>query len=106
MAALATQGEQIGLGLTAGGGTFTFPQYAVGFKDDFVVYSVTGSDATQGGRFGDYVNVRPIPGSDDFGTLGYEVKLLGGGGALCPGGVCDAIPRYVRFGRPPPPPIK
>lgn len=106
MAALATQGDQIGLSLTVGGGTFQYPQFVVGYKEDFVVYTVTSSDATQGGRYGDYVHVRPIPGSQDFGTMGYEVRLSAGGSFGCPGGGCDAIPRFVRFGRPPPPPIK
>jgi hypothetical protein len=101
MAALGTQGEEIGMGVTIGGGTLGYPQFSVGYKDDFVVVPVTASTATQGSRYGDYFNVRPIPGTRDFASLAYEVVLATPGTAGCPGGNCDTIPRYVRFGRPP-----
>ena len=54
MGALGTDGSQIGITLAVGGGSIPFPQHSVGYKDDFVVYQVTNSTATQTSRFGDY----------------------------------------------------
>ncbi len=63
---LGTQGSEVGIGLAVGGGTIGYPQFAVGYKNDFVVYTVTASNATQVSRFGDYFSVRPIPGSSQL----------------------------------------
>lgn len=101
MAALATQGDEIGIGLAVGGGTIGYPQFAVGYKDDFVVYTVTASNATQIVRFGDYFSVRPIPGTGNFAAEGYDV-LQNTPGQTCAVGGCSAVARYVEFGRAPP----
>lgn len=93
MGVLGTQGGEIGLGLAVGGGTIGFPQFAVGFKDDFFVRTVTSSDAVQGSRFGDYLSVRPIPGTSRFAAELYDTRATPTGGAR-------AVPRYVEFGRP------
>jgi hypothetical protein len=99
MAALGTQEGNIGMGVAVGGGTLGYPQYSVGYKDDFVVYLVTASNATQVTRFGDYFSVRPIAGTTDFATEGYEV-LQAVPGSVCAIGGCNAVTRYIRFGRP------
>lgn len=91
MAALGTQGKEIGIGLAVGGGTIGYPQFSVGYKDDFVVYTVTSSTATQGGRFGDYFSVRPIPGSLDAGFAAESYDVVTGP---------SAISRYTEFSRP------
>jgi hypothetical protein len=110
MAALGTQGGEIGMALAVGGGTIGYPQDSVGFKDDFEVYSVTSSNATQVTRFGDYFSARPIPGAVRFSTEAYDVLL-----AMPPAGTvnptcatvgCSARMRYVEFGRPEPPMIQ
>lgn len=101
MAALGTQGEEIGIGLAVGGGTIGYPQFAVGYKDDFVVYTVTSSSATQISRFGDYLSVRPIPGSQSFAAEVYDV-LQNVPGETCAMAGCRAVARYVEFGRPGP----
>lgn len=93
MGVLGTQGGEIGVGLAVGGGTIGFPQFAVGFKDDFFVQIVTSSDAVQGSRFGDYLSVRPIPGTSRFAAELYDTLATPTGGAR-------AVPRYVEFGRP------
>lgn len=91
MAALGTQGNEIGIGLAVGGGTIGYPQFAVGYKDDFVVYTVTSSTATQGGRFGDYFSVRPIRGSTDNGFAAESYDVVTGPSATA---------RYTEFSRP------
>lgn len=93
MGVLGTQGGEIGIGLAVGGGTIGFPQFAVGFKDDFFVRIVTSSNAVQGTRFGDYLSVRPIPGSSRFAAEFYDTLATSTGGAR-------AVARYVEFGRP------
>ncbi|HEY0591600.1 MAG TPA: hypothetical protein VGF40_07520, partial [Thermoanaerobaculia bacterium] len=100
MAALGTQGAEIGIGLAVGGGTLGYPQFAVGYKDDFVVFTVTASNATQGGRFGDYFSVRPIPGNTDagFAAESYDV-LQNVAGQTCAVGGCRAVARYTEFSR-------
>jgi hypothetical protein len=100
MAALGTQGNEIGIGLAVGGGTIGYPQFAVGYKDDFVVYTVTASNATQISRFGDYFSVRPIPGSEDagFAAESYDV-LQNVAGQTCAMSGCRAVARYTEFSR-------
>lgn len=106
MAALGTQPDGLGMGLAVGGGTIGYPQFAVGYKDDFTVYTVTASNATQttaggGSRFGDYFAVRPIPGSTGFAAATYDV-LQSTAGQTCQVGGCRAVTRYVEFRRAPP----
>jgi hypothetical protein len=109
MGALGTDGTEIGISLAVGGGTVGFPQYSVGYKDDFVVYQVTNSNATQTTRFGDYLSNRAIAGGL-FATEVYDVIL----NALPPGVTsgtcatvgCSARMRFVQYGRPPAPPIR
>lgn len=115
MAALGTQGSEIGIGLAVGGGTIGYPQFAVGYKDDFVVFTVTASNATQtflvdsdgdgipetpASRFGDYFSVRPIPGSEDagFAAESYDV-LQNVAGQTCVMAGCRAVARYTEFSR-------
>lgn len=93
MAALGTQADEIGLVLAVGGGTIGYPQFAVGYKDDFFVQTVTTSDAVQPTRFGDYLSVRPIPGSLRFAAAVYDTLQTPAGGTR-------AAVRYVEFGRP------
>lgn len=116
MAALGSDGIDIGISLAVGGGTIGYPQMAVGYKNDFVVYQVTNSNATQtfttagGGtcaRFGDYLSARPIPvlaedGSSLFSSEVYDVTLPSGspGGSTCLTVGCTASMRFVEFGRP------
>ena len=90
----------IGIALAVGGGTVGYPQFAVGFKDDFVVYQVTNSNATQVSRFGDYLPARNVPGSGLFATEVYDV-LQNVSGSNCAVSGCRAVMRYVQFGRPP-----
>jgi hypothetical protein len=96
---------QIGVTVAVGGGSVGFPQVSVGFKDDFIVYQVTSSNATQVSRFGDYFGTRYIAGSDaQFATEAYDVILNPvppGGTATCAAVGCTAKMRYIKFGRPP-----
>jgi hypothetical protein len=46
MAGIGSMFTEVGITIGGGGGTIGFPQHAVGFKDDFVGYQVTPSDAT------------------------------------------------------------
>jgi hypothetical protein len=106
MAGLGTQDENIGLTVAAGGGTLGYPQFGVGYLNDGEVALLTASNTTQvPNRFGDYVNVRPIPGTLDFATEIYDV-LQATPPLSCGTGGCNAVMRYVRFGRPPPTPPK
>lgn len=105
MAALGSSGEEMGMTLAVGGGTLGYPQEAVGFRNDFVVFQVTNSDATQISRFGDYFSNRLVA-SDTvrFGTEVYDVRLNAvppGGTATCAAVGCAANMRYVEYQRPP-----
>jgi hypothetical protein len=109
MAALGTDGREIGIALAVGGGTLGYPQGAVGYMDDFVVYQVTASNATQISRFGDYFNARPVPGPVQlFATELYEVILNppppGTVNPTCATVGCSARMRFVEWGRPFSPP--
>ncbi len=110
MGGLGTDGSQIGITLAVGGGTIGFPQFAVGYKDDFVVYQVTNSNATQTTRFGDYVCNRPVAGGTLFATEVYDVVLNplppGTTSGTCATIGCSANMRFVEYGRPPAPPIR
>jgi hypothetical protein len=81
MAALGSDGQEIGINLAVGGGTVGYPQMAVGYKDDFVVYQVTQSNTTEQRndgivRFGDYLSARLVPAINSrFGAAVYEVIL-------------------------------
>jgi len=99
----------LGINLAVGGGTVGYPQESVGFKDDFVVYQVTSSNATQISRFGDYLSARFIAGSDaQFAAEAYDVTLPAGSpsGSTCATVGCTAQMRYIQFGRPPETPPK
>jgi hypothetical protein len=110
MAGIGSMFTEVGITLGLGGGTIGFPQHAVGFKDDFVVYPVTASDATQVIRFGDYFSNRWIPGTGRFATEVYDVLLnplpAGVTSGSCSTVGCAATMRYVEYGRPPLPPIR
>lgn len=104
---LGSDGQEIGITLAVGGGTIGYPQFAVGYKDDFVVFSVTNSTGVQSGRFGDYVPNRLIPGAGlFFGTGVYEVTLNplppGTTTGTCATTGCTVRMRYVQYGRLPP----
>lgn len=87
---LGSDGSEIGITLAVGGGTIGFPQFAVGYKDDFVVFTVTGSNGVQSGRFGDYVPNRLVPGPGlMFATGVYEMTCS----------PCNVRMRYVQYGR-------
>jgi len=109
MGGLGSDGSEIGITLAVGGGTIGYPQFAVGYKDDFVVFQMTNSNATQTVRFGDYVCNRLIPGGS-FAAEVYDVIL----NALPPGvpsGTCATVGctanmRFVQYRRPPLPPVK
>jgi hypothetical protein len=94
----------IGLTIALGGGTVGFPEMAVGFRGDFVVYQVTNSNATQTTRFGDYFATRRIPGSRFLGSAVYDVTLNplppGVTSGTCATVGCTARARFVQFGRP------
>lgn len=108
MAGLGTDGIDIGVALGVGGGTLGYPQFSVGFMNDFVVYQVTSSNATQTSRFGDYIAARLIPGAGLFAVELYDVSLNavppGTPSPTCATVGCTANMRYVEFGRPPAPP--
>jgi len=117
MAALGRDNNDVspdmGITLAVGGGTIGYPQDSVGFKDDFVVFQVTSSNATQsflnanntkGARFGDYFAARYIDGSDaQFAAEAYDVTLPAGSpaGSTCITVGCTATMRFIQFGRPP-----
>jgi hypothetical protein len=110
MAALGSDKDlvrpDIAIALAVGGGTVGYPQVSVGFKDDFVVYQVTSSNATQTTRFGDYFSGRLVPGSGSlFATEAYDVILNplppGVPSGTCATVGCTANMRFVEFGRPP-----
>src|SRR5262249_19528554 len=110
MGGLGTDGSEIGITLAVGGGTVGFPQFSVGYKNDFVVYQVTNSNATQTGpppRFGDYVCNRSIAGGN-FAAEVYDVILNplppGVTTGTCATVGCTANMRFVQYGRPPGPP--
>ncbi|MGZ4982685.1 MAG: hypothetical protein ACXV9Q_01170 [Chthoniobacterales bacterium] len=109
MGGLGTDGTQIGITLAVGGGTVGYPQFSVGYKDDFVVYQVTNSNATQISRFGDYVCNRPIGDGSLFATEVYDVVLkpapAGVTNPTCATVGCTANMRFIEYGRPPGPPI-
>ena len=111
MAALGTDGNEIGITLAVGGGTVGYPQNSVGYKNDFVVYQVTNSNATQVSRFGDYFSVRLVPSSGGlFAAETYDVVLnpLPPGVTIgtCATVGCSANMRFVEFGRSKRPPIE
>jgi hypothetical protein len=101
---LGSDGNEIGITLAVGGGTIGYPQFAVGYKDDFVVFAVTSSSGVQSGRFGDYVPNRLVPGAGlFFGTGVYEVILNplppGTTTGNCATTGCTVRMRYVQYGR-------
>ena len=106
MGALGTSGTEIGITLAVGGGTIGYPQGAVGYKDDFIVYQVTNSNATQISRFGDYFSNRPIAGGR-FAAETYDVVLNplppGTTSGTCATVGCFARMRFVEYGRTPAP---
>ena len=107
MGALGSDGSQIGITLAVGGGTLGYPQNSVGYKDDFVVYQVTNSNATQSPlRFGDYFSNRLIPGPEgSFAAETYDVILnplpAGVPSGTCATVGCAAKMRFVQYSRPP-----
>jgi hypothetical protein len=104
MAGLAADGTEIGIALGVGGGTLGYPQFSVGFMNDFVVYQVTSSNATQTSRFGDYIAPRFIAGAGLFAVELYDVILnplpAGTPNGTCATVGCAANMRFVEFGRP------
>jgi hypothetical protein len=105
MGGLGSDGREIGITLAVGGGTIGYPQFAVGYKDDFVVFAVTGSTGAQaGGRFGDYVPNRLVPGDGLFFATGVYETILN---PLPPGTIsgtcattgCTTRMRFVQYGR-------
>jgi hypothetical protein len=105
MAALGSDGREISINLAVGGGTIGFPQNAVGYLGDFVVYQVTNSNATQVNQYGDYLSNRLVPGSRRFfGAAVYDVILNplppGVPSGTCATVGCTARVRYVLYGRP------
>jgi hypothetical protein len=108
MAALARDDElvmpDVAMNLAVGGGTVGYPQMSVGFKDDFIVFQVTNSNAAQPSRFGDYLSTRFIAGKGNFDAEAYDVILNPvpmGGTPTCAAVGCAPKPRYIQFGRPP-----
>lgn len=107
MGGLGSDGREIGITLAVGGGTIGYPQFAVGYKDDFVVFAVTGSTGSQaGGRFGDYVPNRLVPGRGLFFATGVYETLLnplpaGTTTGTCATTGCTTRMRFVQYGRTP-----
>lgn len=130
MGALGSDGNLIGITLAVGGGTVGYAQESVGYKDDFVVFQVTNSNASQvfctancppqppgspaatfGTRFGDYFPNRLVPGSEGyFAAEAYDVVLnplpAGVTSGTCATVGCTANMRFVEYGRPPVAPPK
>lgn len=94
---------EIGLSLAYGGGG-NYPNHAVGFWGDYVVYPTTAGDVTTS-NYGDYLTIRQNHSSDlhgaFFDAFGYALTNAGSGGGsfLSPDQVNVDI-RYVIFGRP------
>jgi len=99
--ALATNActGEIGLSLESGGDSVYFENHVVGFWGDFTVYQTTGSNLGDA-RYGDYVSIRQMPGTDAnpgnlFAAFGFGINT----NAHAPGFTSDV--HYVQFGRPP-----
>lgn len=93
--------NEIGLSLAYGGGAY-YPNHAVGFWGDYVVYSTTTGNVTSP-FYGDYVTIRQsnTPGlSAFFDAFGYALENTGSGGtAVIPLSQVNVNVRYVVFGR-------
>jgi hypothetical protein len=98
--ALATNGctGEVGLSFEYGGNG-NYQNHVVGFWGDFVAYITTGS-AVGTTRFGDYVAIRPAPGTaanpgNLFSAFGYGLNNVPAPGT----GIMPDV-HYVQFGRP------
>ncbi len=100
LATSACNGE-IGLSLAYGGGAY-YPNHAVGFWGDYVVYTTTTGNLTSP-YYGDYVTIRQsnAPGlSAFFDAFGYALQNAGSSGAtVIPLSQVNLDVRYVVFGR-------
>jgi hypothetical protein len=94
---------EIGLSLAYGGGG-SYPNHAVGFWGDYLVYPTTSGDVTAA-NYGDYVSIRrnytPSLYGAFFDAFGYALTKVGsaGGKVLQPDQVNVTV-HYVVFGRP------
>jgi hypothetical protein len=103
---LSTNGctGEVGLSLAEGGGA-VYPNHAVGFWGDFLVYLTTTGGVT-GSQYGDYVTIRKnytpdLHGAffDAFGYALSKARSAGTGTTLAPAEVNLDV-RHVVFGRP------
>ena len=95
---------EIGLSLAWGGGGVNYPNHAVGFWGDFVVYTTSSGSATSG-LYGDYTTIRQNNAADlhgaFFDAFGYGLNKApsAGPGKVLPLDQVDVDIRYVTFGR-------
>jgi hypothetical protein len=93
--------NEIGLSLNYGGGGY-YPNHAVGFWGDYVVYATTTGNVTSP-YYGDYVTIHQhnTPGlSAFFDAFGYALENAGtSGDAVIPLSQVNVDVRYVVFGR-------
>jgi len=106
MPSLATNActGEIGLSLAFGGGGIDYPNHAVGFWGDFVVYGTTSGSVTTG-LYGDYTTIRQDTTPDlhgaFFDAFGYALNKgsSAGGGKVLPQSEVNVDIRHVLFGR-------
>ncbi|MGH9759722.1 MAG: hypothetical protein ACREAC_02650, partial [Blastocatellia bacterium] len=94
--------NEIGLSLAYGGGA-DYPNHAVGFWGDFLVYTTTPGNVTAA-NYGDYVTIRrnytPDLKGAFFDAFGYALQNAGSsGGATLPPSQVNVDVHYVVFGR-------
>lgn len=96
--------KEIGLSLDYGGGT-QYPNHAVGFWGDYIVYPTTGGNVSDI-YFGDYVTIRQNNTPDlhgaFFDAFGYAFRKISsaGSGSSLPLNQVNIDIRHVVFGRP------
>jgi hypothetical protein len=93
--ALSTNSEnEVGVSYMIGGGP-KFPSHMVailtGIRQD--VLTKAGDRGTADGQWGDYLTLRPVPGTKLFAATGYTMN------GTADGSNRDVTPRYVVFGR-------
>jgi hypothetical protein len=95
---------EIGVSLATGGGGTYYPNGAVGFWGDYIVYQTTNSNVTEG-EYGDYVTLRQNNTQDNdgafFDAFGIGLTKLPGAGSgpILPPSQVDVGIQYSVFGR-------
>lgn len=106
LAALATNActQEIGVSLAYGGGPF-YPNHAVGFWGDNLLFTTTAGSAT-GSSYGDFLSIRQNSASDlhgaYFDAFGYALQnnATAGAAMILPDSAVNVQTQHVVFGRP------